>query len=79
MYISFYVLDWVGDGFWLGLNDEAAEGDFRWEHDGMTPHFTAWGSSEPNGGTYDNCVMGRSIYTWNDAPCSVSTNVICEF
>ena len=52
MSFHLYVPDWVDDlSFWRGLNDKASEGDFRWEHDGMTPIFTAWGPSEPNGVT----------------------------
>ena len=51
---------------WIGLSDQAVEGQFRWS-DGTTPGYTNWAASEPNnsGGVEDYAVMVPGGQ-WND-------------
>ena len=72
--------DWIGYKFWLGLNDLAQEGDFRWEHDGTAPIFTAWWTDQPNGDNMYNCAIVNIYLLWNDVSCSEDDKTrICEY
>ena len=76
----FHFTDWVGNDYWIGLNDVKTEGDFRWEHDEVSPGFLPWGTGEPNGDTRENCVIVNIYFKWNDIPCSTEhLKRICEF
>ena len=72
--------DWIGNQLWLGLNDLAVEGEFRWEHDGAAPIFTAWWTDQPNGDNLHNCVIVNRFFLWNDLSCSEDDmKRICEY
>ena len=65
--------------YWLGLDDIAAEGTFRW-WDGTAPAYTRWHGNEPNNaGNNEDCahIWGGND-TWNDRPCGSSLGVLCE-
>ena len=72
-----------GSNIWVGANDLAVDGVWVWE-DGI-----AWGSytgsatdsSEPNGGSSENCVMiykSKKPGLWNDASCSAMLHFVCK-
>ena len=58
--------------YWIGLNDIEEEGEFTWtKHgDGLTD-FSAWATSQPDGGETQNCVAlkGENTYFWSDENC----------
>ncbi|XP_038074341.1 perlucin-like protein [Patiria miniata] len=65
--------------FWLGLNDRATEGDFRWT-DGSKPTYENWAPGEPNNSGDEDCAQ---IYVnskeWNDAGCSSAIwHYVCQ-
>jgi hypothetical protein len=65
----------VGRGLWIGLTDQAVEGEFRWV-DGTPLSFERWAPSEPNNNEgdedwvyifYPQDTAGRAP-GWNDSP-----------
>ncbi|XP_034146960.1 C-type lectin domain family 4 member E-like isoform X2 [Esox lucius] len=73
--------------YWIGLTDSEKEGTWRWV-DGTTPPTPQfWRQGEPNNAHEDeNCVVFNSftnslgnIWSWNDQPCSLKTNWVCEY
>lgn len=67
--------------FWLGGNDIAVEGEFRWASTGMKIIEFDWGGTEPNNaGGNEHCldILRTISYKWNDAVCSAQLRVICE-
>ncbi len=78
-----------GGDWWLGGHDTAAEGVWRWEDGaqfwmgavgGMPVGglYTRWATSEPNGGSSENCLEIYSTGGWNDKPCASSNPFVCE-
>uniref|UniRef100_A0A673YEX3 C-type lectin domain family 6 member A-like n=1 Tax=Salmo trutta TaxID=8032 RepID=A0A673YEX3_SALTR len=74
--------------FWIGLTDSEMEGIWKWV-DGTTPTTTFWRRGQPKytDGEEDCVVFNRFtdlswhwaiIQSWNDQPCSVSTQWVCE-
>jgi hypothetical protein len=69
--------------YWIGLTDEASEGNFIWL-DGTTPSFFPWSasSSAPDNtgpsGSPANCVMTQESGEWNDRKCSDFYSSVCE-
>nr|XP_042905394.1 uncharacterized protein LOC107445139 [Parasteatoda tepidariorum] len=66
---------------YIGLNDDAREGVYRWS-DGNPMIYADWAMSsrsftnQPDGGTYQDCTMlrvdsGHSTAHWHDIPCSL--------
>nr|XP_006813569.1 PREDICTED: macrophage mannose receptor 1-like [Saccoglossus kowalevskii] len=65
---------------WIGLNDVAWEGQFRWS-DGSEVKFVNWAEGEPNGGDVEDCTeLHFRAYggLWNDAACSSTAGYICQ-
>ena len=73
----------ASDAFWfLGLSDEASEGQFVWT-DGTEPAYTNWFSGEPNdGGDGEDCTAVRPLsgygYQWIDMSCDTEADYLCE-
>jgi hypothetical protein len=68
------------DKCWIGLSDEAVEGDFVWT-DATPTDYLDWAPGEPNGGRNENCGQLDRYYpdeTWNDEPCDEALRFICE-
>lgn len=67
--------------FWLGATDNLKEGEWIWQSSGKTMTYSNWTVGEPNnccGG--ENCLeMSANLGTWNDASCTNSFSVLCEF
>ncbi|MEZ4467226.1 MAG: C-type lectin domain-containing protein, partial [bacterium] len=63
--------------YWIGLDDRAREGDFRWA-DGTRPAFTAWAEGEPNNAGEEDCAhFWADRPQWNDAPCEAGLGALC--
>ncbi|KAK3084198.1 hypothetical protein FSP39_009894, partial [Pinctada imbricata] len=66
---------------WIGATDEQSEGQWVWIKSQRIMTFTNWKFGEPNNlNNNENCLFldGNSDYRWNDAPCDVRLNFICE-
>ena len=59
------------DRWWLGLDDRAAEGTFRWRGTGAAAALTAWDRGEPdNAGCNQDCtVLDTADGRWRDTHC----------
>ena len=59
--------------YWLGLNDFAVEGTFRWVESHQEPSYGNWGHGQPNNSDNQDCVLKQcySSYNcmWNDFEC----------
>ncbi len=72
------------DSVVLGAADQHADGgvtnvDGGWAwNDGAPLDFTNWESSEPNGGSNENCLQQYSSGLWNDATCTGLDNLACQ-
>jgi len=64
--------------WWVGLNDQAAEGNYVWS-DGSPYTFSAWNGGEPNNSGNEDCAeFMTGNYRWNDLPCGASRYFVCE-
>ncbi|XP_032025855.1 C-type lectin domain family 17, member A isoform X2 [Hylobates moloch] len=63
--------------YWLGLNDRAQEGDWRWL-DGSPVTLSFWEPEEPNDIHNEDCATMNKGGTWNDLSCYKTTYWICE-
>ena len=63
---------------WIGLDDHAKEGEFRWVTDAPLT-LTSWFSSEPNS-LYDSedCGEMRATGKWPDDRCNAKLAYVCE-
>ena len=72
-----------GKDIWVGANDLAVAGVWVWEDGIAWGSYTGWAtdSSEPNGGSSENCVMmykSEKPGLWNDASCSAMLHFVCK-
>ncbi|PFX30431.1 Macrophage mannose receptor 1 [Stylophora pistillata] len=67
---------------WIGLNDLAVEGSFRWEADKTLVNYTYWATNEPNNfAGSEDCVVVWAFSSggkWNDDYCDSENYYICE-
>jgi len=63
--------------FWLGMSDEAQEGNWVWVN-GEPVVYTNWASGEPNNHNNQD-VLGRRPYGWDDYGITISHTYVCEF
>ncbi|XP_006880454.1 PREDICTED: mannose-binding protein C-like [Elephantulus edwardii] len=62
----------------LGITDEVTEGQFL-DLTGRRVTYTNWNDGEPNDANSEDCVVLLRDGKWNDASCSSSFKVVCEF
>ncbi|XP_030643699.1 C-type lectin domain family 4 member E-like [Chanos chanos] len=68
--------------FWIGLSDLDIEGQWRWvDNTALSEKY--WRKGEPNDiGKNEDCAVFNSsplgLPSWNDQPCSIAINWICE-
>ena len=68
-----------GTNYWIGFNDIATEGSFKWPDESSANAFTYWDSGEPNNGNGDeDCVTYWGGDRWNDYKCSNLLPAVCE-
>lgn len=65
---------------WLGANDLATEGDFRWLDGGALDDGPPWAFGQPDDfENIEDCVELRAMDdSWNDVPCSSLKPPVCE-
>ncbi|KAK7497113.1 hypothetical protein BaRGS_00011643, partial [Batillaria attramentaria] len=73
--------------YFVGANDVAEEGTWRYESDGDLLGYTNWPPGAPDnalsGGVYENCLSYfPALYTgaaWNDVRCNYASLYICQY
>lgn len=67
------------DGWWIGVNDVAAEGTYT-DPSGAPLDYTPWAIGRPNGGPDQNCVVSDPSLDgfWNDKACEELHPAICR-
>ncbi|EDS39618.1 galactose-specific C-type lectin [Culex quinquefasciatus] len=73
----------AGQNFWIGANDLAKPGLFRWGLTANEVTFSKWARGEPNfmtvRGETEHCVeLNPNTMEWNDSGCSKRLHFICE-
>ncbi|XP_039258398.2 uncharacterized protein LOC120334947 [Styela clava] len=81
---STFEIKWIDNTFYIGGNDIAKEGDWKWP-DGTDvimkkeTGYQNWKYNQPNGGTAENCLtVGRERYEWVDVSCDENFYYICQ-
>ncbi|KAL4842072.1 hypothetical protein H8958_022433 [Nasalis larvatus] len=73
------VQDVAKDIAFLGITDEATEGQFMYVTGGRLT-YSNWKKDEPNDhGSGEDCVILLSNGLWNDISCMASFIAVCEF
>ena len=64
---------------WMGLEDQAVEGDFNWV-DGTDLGWSNWDTFQPDNAILGNedCAEMRTNSKWNDLPCQNVIDFFCE-
>ncbi|XP_076059662.1 uncharacterized protein LOC143036299 [Oratosquilla oratoria] len=62
--------------FWIGANDELQEGTYVSDHTGEVLTWFQWGSNDPNGLQWQNCLMLDETLM-HDYPCHITRNGVC--
>lgn len=75
----------LGVPLWIGLDDRATEGDYRWIDGAPLGSYRAWWPGEPNdsgmmGESEDCAAMGRAVGPdeWNDDVCTFAHPFPCD-
>lgn len=65
---------------WIGLNDIATEGTWRWADGGQLGAYTSWDPGQPdNAGGNEDCVfMYHTSGLWADLSCLTANRAFCE-
>ncbi len=66
----------AGFGGWIGLGDQAIEGDYRWYGDAPVT-WDGWAPGQPDDPGTEDCAR-LSPEGWQDAPCSLLLPLLCE-
>ncbi|XP_069110205.1 C-type lectin domain family 17, member A-like, partial [Argopecten irradians] len=63
---------------WIGANDRAREGDWRWVGDNSKLTFKNWYPGMPDNTRNEDCAHIYPGWKWNDGSCSSGKQFICE-
>ena len=72
---------WEGGGCWIGVNDIAVEGNFKYESSGATiPFSPPWYPGYENKGSSKKCVWVYGIWAgrWGWSWCTTNQPSICQ-
>ena len=61
----------LGPSTWLGLSDQATDGDWVWEVSEQTATYTNWAGGEPANTVLENCASLESTSFWISSRVSV--------
>lgn len=61
---------------WVGATDEAVEGVYVKAHNGEVMKWFKWGSNDPNGLQWQNCLVMEPDFL-HDYPCHVNREALC--
>ena len=61
--------------FFIGLQDTAHDGVFRWQTDNAALSFDDWDEGQPDNGGH--CVQVNTNYYWGDCSCTEKLNYLC--
>ncbi|XP_078701529.1 macrophage mannose receptor 1-like [Branchiostoma floridae x Branchiostoma belcheri] len=66
--------------FYIGLNDQNAEGQWRFADGTALGSYNNWNPGEPNNSGNEDCVALLPGYgsKWNDIPCNLHLRYICQ-
>jgi len=70
--------DPIDDDVWIGLTDEANEGQWEWVT-GERVMFVNWEDNKPDVGAEEDYVEMHRDGTWNDLPVTSSMYFVCEW
>lgn len=84
-----YIDGLIGHDVWIGGQDQAVEGEWRWldgdlfwQGDEMgTPAgglYANWKAGEPGGSTTENCARQKNGGDWEDRKCTDTEKFVCE-
>ncbi|XP_060551487.1 perlucin-like protein [Ruditapes philippinarum] len=77
-YLAAYIRD-KQTYYLIGLNDIQEEGNWVWIGSKTQASYINWRPTEPNNGVDENCVViDGTVGQWNDTPCHLAFNYICE-
>ena len=62
---------------WIGLNDAAVEGTWRWDSNDAVTAFTRWNGGEPNNAGDEDYTHQRVNGLWNDVPTTSTAASLC--
>ncbi|CAN5824986.1 hypothetical protein BH11MYX3_BH11MYX3_32710 [soil metagenome] len=74
---NLFVGAFAGEETYIGLDDLAAEGTFRWVN-GSTSTFRGFAGAEPNDNGTEDCTYSRADGSWNDTKCEEVRHAVCE-
>jgi len=68
-------------GFWIGISDQLQENQFVYKSSNLDLIFTKYNDRQPdNWNQNEDCIELRTDWddNWNDAPCYILKNFVCE-
>ena len=66
-----------GATVWIGLNDAAVEGTWRWDSNDAVTAYMRWDGGEPNNAGNEDYTHQKVNGLWNDVPTTVSARSLC--
>ena len=79
--LLFFKTEFDSNNMWIGANDHAKEGQYRWVSDDSIVSFTKWDKRPDHAYHNEDCVeiwKRSNDCRWNDLICSARLNFMCE-